>query len=440
MSDFTTGRNNPLENVSSAELNTLFSSVASAFDISWLTEPSGSNRIQKLWSRQDGLATNQIAILGDALTRLTPLNPGWVIQRVNSIKAESAENRKGDLFELLGLSLFAVNGQMVTGAAKGKPGYDGTIEFSSGASALISLKDFGTSSHRKVFERAAAQVEQEIIAALHELRASGLGIKISASRYPLQADWEKLRRSIRNVVSGWLADPQPRQIGTNWAITRQTLLADGAGFADGHCSYSVMMLAPFHPNEQSNIESKIEDACTNLSRKARTSGAATARLLLIRIPETASPAACTACVEQWLRGRPQSGVDGVILYQPSVAAPSTTAPSGIVHFIGLVTGPDFLRWRPAIGLIQARVFIGLCTNKPTKLFGPDGSTFDDQYVYQRGQIYTRAEAKADGSIVGTMSNPAPGILTHTVLRIPGQPGECIISGKFPPDSDLSLYS
>ncbi len=442
--DFTIGRNNRLENVDSAGLNSFLSPVASAFDVTWLNQPSGKNRIQMLWSRQDGLATNQLALLGDALNRLAPRNTDWVARRIKAIKSETTENRKGDLFELLGLSLFALDGQQVTGATEANPGYDGTIDFTGGASGLISLKDFGVSSHRKLFESQAANVERTIIDALQDLRMTGLGVRIAAARYPLQADWEKLCRAVKTIIADWRTEWRSRQVGSLWTLTPQPPPTGGARPADGYLSYAVIMLAPHHSNEQRNIESKIEDACANLSKHAGAEGSNAARLLLIRIPDTVSPAQCVACTEQWLQARPDAHVDSVILYQPAVAAPSTIAPGAIVHFIAIVSGPGFDRWRHAVERpnlsIQARVLVGRCTNQPTKLVGTDGSHLGAQYIYQRGQIYTLSETKADGTIVGNMTNPAPGIMLHTILRIPGQPGECILSGKFPPDANLLLYS
>jgi hypothetical protein len=71
---------------------------------------------------------------------------------------------------------------------------------------------------------------------------------------------------------------------------------------------------------------------------------------------------------------------------------------------------------------------------------PVGPTLADQYIYQRGQIYTLLEAKADGTILANMANPAPGIMMHAILRIRRQPGECVRSSRFPPDRNLLLYS
>jgi hypothetical protein len=101
--EFAIGRNNPLANVEAVELNNLLGAVVAAFGMDWLELSSGTNRIQTLWSRKDGLATNQLAIMGDAIKRLAPQNADWVARRILAIKSESAENRKGDLFELLGL-------------------------------------------------------------------------------------------------------------------------------------------------------------------------------------------------------------------------------------------------------------------------------------------------------------------------------------------------
>jgi hypothetical protein len=357
--EFAIGRNNPLANVEAVELNNLLGAVVAAFGMDWLELSSGTNRIQTLWSRKDGLATNQLAIMGDAIKRLAPQNADWVARRILAIKSESAENRKGDLFELLGLSLFALDGQCVTGAGDGNPGYDGTIDFGRGALASVSLKDFGVSSHQRVFETQAASIERATVAALRDLRINGLGLRIGASRYPLDADWERLRRAVMQIVSDFRSDGRPRQAGSIWTLTPQPLPVGHMQLADGHLSYTLTILAPHHANEQRNIKSKIEDACANLSRHSDTLTPRTARLLLIRIPHATSSTECVACTRQWLQDRPDARVDAVILYQPAVAAPSISAPPSIVHFIAVVTGVGFELWRRTVdrpGLaIQARV-------------------------------------------------------------------------------------
>ena len=441
--DFAVGRNNPIENVDRAELNNLLGVLAAAFGQDWLASPSAANRIQTLWSRQDGLATNQLAILGDSIKRLAPLNADWVARRVQAIKSESAKNRKGDLFELLGLSLFALDGQRVAGAGEGNPGYDGIIDFGGGVLASVSLKDFGVSSHQRKFETHAASIERAMVAALHELRLNGLGLRIDTSKYPLEADWDRLRRAVSRIVSDIRSDWSTHQVSSLWTVSPQPLPVAHGQLANGHLSYALAIFASHHANEQRNIESKIEDACVNLSKHAGALSADTARLLLIRIPPTASSTACVACTQQWLQDRPEARVDAVILYQPAVAVRLIDAQSSIVHFAAIVTGPGFERWRRTIGrpnlTIQAKVLVGIWSDQPTKLIGTDGSAFDDRYAYQRGQIYTLSQTK-DGTSAGTISTPVPGIVVNLVMRIPGQVGELVLKGNFSPDDQMLLYS
>ena len=268
--------------------------------------------------------------------------------------------------------------------------------------------------------------------------------RIDASKYPLQADWDRLRGALARVIKECLTDWRPRQVGSTWTLTLQPLQLGQIKLADGYISYSLLLLAPHHANEQRNIESKIEGACVNLSKHAGALGARTGRMLLIRIPESASAPECVNCAQLWLTERPDARVDAVILYQPGVAASSIDAPAGIIHFIAVATGPGFERWRHTIdrpGLaLQARVLVGLCTNQPTKLIGLNGAAMGERYVRQRGQIYSLGQNSANGDITGNVSILAPGIMVHSVMRIPGQQGEMVLSGKFPDDHKLALYS
>jgi hypothetical protein len=64
--DYLRGRNNPLRNLPDAEVNGRLASVVERFGKNWL-DKGGNNPLQKLWRRQDGLATDELLIFGDAL-------------------------------------------------------------------------------------------------------------------------------------------------------------------------------------------------------------------------------------------------------------------------------------------------------------------------------------------------------------------------------------
>ena len=111
--NFLRGRNNPLRNVADAEINAKLASVVEWFGENWL-EKGSKNPVQRIWHRQDGLATDELVILGDALQRLESENERWVQKTVNKIKTADDNNRSGAVFELIGLSLFEAGDQRVT--------------------------------------------------------------------------------------------------------------------------------------------------------------------------------------------------------------------------------------------------------------------------------------------------------------------------------------
>lgn len=442
--DFTSGRVNPLENVSREQLNDLLASVATAFGLSWI-EQQPKSRIQTLWSRQDALATNQLAILGDALNRMTPIDRKWIDNRIEAIKSEGETEHKGDLFEILGLSLFATEDQKIHPTKEDHPGYDGIITFRNGAKGLISLKDFGTSAHHKGFQLQASKTERALAELLRQQCITGLELRAAAKRHPSSEDWVKLNRCLPEILEQYCTKRRPLPNCSNWEIEVYRLPTFAHPLDRGFCSYTLMLHAPHHPNEQKNIDSKIEKACGNLSKHSMSISPDFLKILLIRLPETASPQRCISCANEWLEARPDASVDIVFFHQPTVCTDPLKETTSIIHFIGMTGGGEGLvRWLNAFGSdalpIRAEIKVGGYTATPTVVQLSNGVRMDGRYTYQRGQIYTRSECAPDGSIVGQMSSPVPGIKVHSVVRIPGQPGNMVIQGKFPPDDGLLLYS
>jgi hypothetical protein len=121
------------------DVNARLASIATYFVESWLTA-TGQHPIQILWQRSDAAATNQLALLGDALFQMGSVDHLWVSRRVEEIKTQNPNNRAGKVFELLGLNIFAGDGQTVRPTPDGTPGFDGTVTFASGLSLKLSLK------------------------------------------------------------------------------------------------------------------------------------------------------------------------------------------------------------------------------------------------------------------------------------------------------------
>ncbi len=280
MEDFTSGRVNPLKEIGDGGLQSLLTSVVNAFSLEWLTRSPTTNRIQELWGRRDAVATNQLAILGSAIELLSDRNAAWVSKRIDAIKSETTSgDRKGDLFEVLGLSLFQVEGQTVMCAAENTPGYDGVIDFGGGALASVSVKDFGM----LYFEKQFLEKSSEIELILRGLPIQSLGLVITASRYPLTEDWKRLRNAIEGAVTRLRHDVVHQEIGI-WSLRPQALPVNYNRIVDVGLSYAVVITSPHHQNEQKNVLSKIESACANLSKHARKFGDGRASVLLGGVP------------------------------------------------------------------------------------------------------------------------------------------------------------
>jgi hypothetical protein len=66
------GRQNVIQ-VDLADLNEKLAAIVEVFNLSWLRY-EGDNPLQKLWARDDALATNELLNFGDAVKRLNQEN------------------------------------------------------------------------------------------------------------------------------------------------------------------------------------------------------------------------------------------------------------------------------------------------------------------------------------------------------------------------------
>jgi hypothetical protein len=71
-----------------------------------VAEADGQHPLQSLWQRKDGPAANQLFLFGASLAGLIPIDRGWVERHVDKIKGSEVNERRGSMFELLGVNLF----------------------------------------------------------------------------------------------------------------------------------------------------------------------------------------------------------------------------------------------------------------------------------------------------------------------------------------------
>ncbi|MFZ2060256.1 MAG: hypothetical protein WAU82_04550 [Candidatus Binatus sp.] len=435
------GRNNPLRNVADAEINAKLASVVEWFGENWL-EKGSKNPVQRIWHRQDGLATDELVILGDALQRLESENERWVQKTVNKIKTADDNNRSGAVFELIGLSLFEAGDQKVTCARDSNPGYDGEIVFQGGQRLLLSLKSYGDSVHEREIVRQSRLVEATFASAMQRTSRNGLGIRILATTFPSQSDWNSLRSAISSFTearSG--ASSAPFAINNIWGAMIHPLADSFSPLSAQYLSYVMLVLVPFHKNEQQNLIAKVEAACANFAAHPGPGSPQVCRAAFIRLPPSGSVVICQKTVRQYFSDTPDSPIDGVILYQPTVSRDLKTSQSIITHYLAFAGTVKFETWSATLPHpMSIRTIVGGVSTKPTQMMLNDGTIsvpIDGCYAFQSGNVYREFRLNEKGESTSELGSPAPGVLTHAVQEcLPGQ--WLLIQGKLPIDEHFEV--
>lgn len=154
VSDYLSQRQNVLaqDPAKKAELNTYLETVADHFGLRWLEKGSG-NPVQDLWQARHAQATNEMLTLGHAVRNLVKADPAWTRHQISKMKTGSVGERAGAAFEILGLNLFSGPDKRIVPAPANRPGFDGSVFFDDGSSLIVSIKNYGISSHESASYR-----------------------------------------------------------------------------------------------------------------------------------------------------------------------------------------------------------------------------------------------------------------------------------------------
>lgn len=443
--DHLASRQNALSTADPAEVNARLDAVAAAFGRDWIAMPD-SHPLQSLWARRDFQATNELAMLGDALLRLGAADARWLAGIVQKTKIGDANNRRGALFELHGLNLLAAHDQAVRPASRDNRGFDGTIDFPEGLSLQLSIKSYGDSTHeRSVIEEAEA-VEGVLLDVLRSLRATGVSVLITAARYPLSSDWAMLRRELPRALTSAKGKPHSViRIGQHWQVATQGIPAQFLPLSSTRLSHQMLLLVPYHANERNNLLSKLAEACANFVKHAGQQTDSLARGVLIRLPETASLSHCKTWCDDYVRENRAGPIDAILLYQPAVTTLRPHNHDAIVHHFAMSNTTRFYAWQHRLGRpIVMRAFVGPVSSTPPRTIiqiGDQELTVEGHYMAQRGRIYTEIpfdplDPNAPPA-TGSIANPAPGITISAVLKDPKK-NELCLDGIFPPEKKLAL--
>lgn len=421
-------RQNPLSEFSGQELEAAFKAVCDNFGEKWLSDERGTHRLQRLWSRRDALSTTELFTFGIAIKQLSLIDSKWLVQQVKLVKGKDENNQNGAIFEILAASYFCVNDQLVVPATANQKGYDIDVKLAGAIRWRISLKAYSKSIHEKLFQKKMEVVRQKVVALMGHRRLN-VQVFIIASEWPTESNWQSLLASLRDFLFEYSGSPLSRTTHQGcWAVTVAPLApAVGEQFARSHFSYTLIGIAPYHPNEQKNFLCKLESAISNLAKNCTAHDGQHA-FIFLRLPPTASAGTLKGWVDEYLKMNPSCVLDGVMFLQPYTASDESGQTSHIAHYF---TSALSARYAAITNpLVHLEVPVGIITLRPPLWqlqVGQEATTLEEQYIFQQGQHYTVMRPTATGQ-EGNIVRKAPGIHTHLVLD--GRPNFPTITGRW----------
>lgn len=405
-------RQNPLRELPIEELETALKAVCDCFDEEWLQNEKGAHRLQRLWTRRDALATNELFTFGLALTRLGKIDSKWLDHQIKLIKGRDENNQNGAIFEIIAANYFCQNGQVVVPANINQKGYDIDVDIANSVQWRVSLKAYAESIHEKLFRKKMEVIRQKIVSLLISKRLN-VQVFIAASTYPTESNWQKLISSLHNLISHYNGNSFTTIVDT-WSIAILPLLPSGGEtLAKSHISHTVIGVAPYHQNEQDNFLSKLDSAVSNLARHV-TSQSGRHAFIFLRLPPTASAVTLKGWVDDYFNANLSSVLDGVIFLQPYLSFNSET--SGIAHFSTCSLSASYRASEKP--LVHLEIPVGTVTSTPPlwELHADKNENIlEGRYIFQQGQHFTLMRPTASGQ-KGNIVRKAPGIHTHLVLE------------------------
>lgn len=407
----------------------LYAAFERVFGRSWLDGGPVDNRVIELWRREDDLAALEIAAVGAALIDVERVDPEWVSELAEKIRADRSGGEHGWIFELIACGMLAAGGMPLRPAPNATSGYDAELTFEDGYRLRMSFKSFGISDDERDFHLRASGLRKRFRKLLPAGRPMRLGVQ---GRVHLQQpDFAAVAAKLAHPGTGKTGEVVPGRV----AIVVRPLAQEPGElpFASGMVSDHCIIISPEHPKEQIRRMSRLRTACVNMTTHCpRAPGIG--NLLLVRLHPTADIAQLFEKARQLLEQKEQ-GVDAIALYQPSVVRDSD-GKSLLVHSMRVAAGPNFEGRGHALKFVA---LVGLVTSEPSHVQLMNGNQevlkLQGNYVYQAGEIFQAL--KFDGQPAeGKLRTPAAGVHIKTLVEMNGD--SFVLQGLFAPHDYLRL--
>lgn len=412
MTESIEGRINLLRDVPKEGIHEAFDSIRLHFEESWLSDRTGTNRIQALWRKRNWLSTAELYSFGVALAASSKLNQTWVKNQVKIIKQPDVNNQNGAIFEIICVGGFSTSAQQVLPARASQKGHDLDVQFRDGKKLRVSAKSYSKSIHELRFEQKIKIAEKIFLESINGWDQSWQ-MHVLLHEYPSESAWQKLLESLKRV-------PPKRDfktIGNGWSVSQRRLITENEQVRSKEFpSYIFNAQAAYHNNEKRNIYSKIESAIAGMKNIDNSNQSFST--LIMRVPALTNIGALASWTNEYLDGRPQDSLGAVLFYRPELVITKDT--TYINHT--MVPAHFGCAERAQDHPLATFTFpLGSVSSEPPE-WQINGERLGECYVYQAGSIYQNA---INGE--GHINRIAHGVETKSVFNINGS--QLIISSK-----------
>lgn len=450
-------RLNSLE-ISDEELERYMKILEASFGLKWLEEKS-DHPLQVLWKRNDILSTNELYTLACSIETLGKIDPVWTKKQLVFVKSKDKNNSKGAIFEFIGLNMMNDPDHTVKPARLNQAGYDGVLTRIDGTELRVSIKNYGSSSFQKSFEKKSKTIEAKIITLLKKYKYPPVQVILDfPDKYPNERDWKMLEDRIDEIFKNKRNDKDPfsalvepvdykKEFSKDnsriiFILIIAPITSQGEQLHEKFQSYTVLISAAYHENEYRNLFSKMDDACANLLKHSAVEDENTINSLLLHLPDTVSLDKCEQWLNDYFEEFPHKQITFVILYQPMVAENLDTDQTVIQHSYRLY----IRKGKMVKGGYKFCIPVGTISDRSADMCYivelPDGTkekiVFSDKYIYQHGEHYVKLQPNGKGGFFGNIKRLGNGVYTSIVLEMPGQKNSAVIKGRFAPSDELLI--
>lgn len=391
--------------------------VEDLFSLAWLSKQEG-HRLQVLWARRDVLSTSELYSLGKSIINLSVNNRKWLNANAKEIKKDN-DSSHGLLSEIIIIGSLSTECGVITPCPKSFKIYDYTVDFETGFRHKVSIKNYDITKHEKDFNKRSETIRA---AFKNHLKTRGVSGRLTVL---LEQDilTDELTREICFFIIFKMKDHGFYKFSNG---------NSGIGFHEINefdknklvsPSDTILIIAKHHFNEQRNIIDKINEANDKLL--SDPDDPKSLKQLVIRLGSSANIQIISDHLTKLADDWENCGFDLYFLFQPQVVSDieknstmiTTSIKRGVKGFFPATS--DVKSKLENMKSLKMEFGIGAISSEgsPMILMVNDTQTnisIKSHYVFQKGDLYLRAEKKRNG-YEGSLAKMAPGIITHAVF-------------------------